>query len=112
MYTPDGKVKQYQPRRTKISETEWLYEAWFSAPAEYYVIETPMEGYFTIYQNLGSKAGETDQVYNGGKIVNFSVPKTGDDSRPAAWLALAGTALLALGAAAITAKRRARKDRA
>ena len=37
-----------------------------------------MDGYLTIYENVGKYAGVTDRCHNGGTIINYKVPQTGD----------------------------------
>ena len=79
-----------------ISKTEWQYNAWFSETVACYVIEEPVEGYKTRYENVGVYAGITDRCCDGGTIVNYRVPKTGDNANLMLWLgcALAGLALI------------------
>ena len=106
LYNPNGTVRKHDFRITKISETEWLFEAWLSSGGDYYVIEDPIEGYTTTYVNEGDHASEADRVYNKGTIVNSSVPKTGDASKPALWAALAAGSLALMGAAFLAMKKR------
>ena len=71
-----------------------------SAVDYYYVIEEVPEGYMVRYENVGAYADVTDRCYNGGTIINYKVPKTGDDATPALWIALAamsGNAVPAVG---------------
>ena len=79
-----------------ISKTEWQYNAWFSETVACYVIEEPVEGYKTRYENVGVYAGITDRCCDGGTIVNYRVPKTGDNANLMLWMgcALAGLALI------------------
>lgn len=77
-----------------ISDTEWLYEAWFTSPADLYVIETVPRGYRVRYENTGIHAGVTDRCCNGGTIVNYTVPKTGDRTN---LLIFIGLSLLGIG---------------
>ena len=79
-----------------ISKTEWQYNAWFSEAVACYVIEEPVEGYKTRYENVGVYAGITDRCCDGGTIVNYKVPKTGDNANLMLWLgcSLAGLALI------------------
>ena len=80
LYNPDGTVRSKKFNRKIISDTEWLYEAWFTSPADLYVIEAVPRGYQVRYENIGADAGITDRCCNGGTIVNYTVPKTGDSS--------------------------------
>ncbi len=47
----------------------------------------------------------TDRCYNGGTIINYKVPKTGDSAEPVLWI---GCTVLGLGmlAAAFVGRRR------
>ena len=108
IYNPNGTVKQHRFNRTKISETEWRYEAWFSAEADYYVVETPVNGYKTAYINIGEHADVTDRVYNGGRIINYQVPKTGDNANVALWIGCALAGIVLLGGLAVIVRRKKR----
>ncbi|MBQ9264029.1 MAG: LPXTG cell wall anchor domain-containing protein [Clostridia bacterium] len=79
-----------------ISEYEWRYEAWFPEDVDYYIIENVPEGYMVHYENVGVHVAETDRCYNGGTIINYRVPKTGDEAPLVLWIAfvLVGTAIL------------------
>ena len=81
-----------------ISKTEWQYNAWFSSPVACYVIEEPVAGYKTRYENVGIYAGITDRCCDGGTIVNYRVPKTGDDADLSLWLGcvLAGLTIISI----------------
>lgn len=64
------------------------------ADGAYYVVEEPMSGCITTYQNTGVYADVTDRVYNGGTITNTVIPKTGDNQNPLAYaLLLAGSTM-------------------
>ena len=78
-------------------ETEWEYEAWFQNEVDYFLIENVPEGYSVRYENVGKHAGETDRLYNGGTMVNYEVPKTGDTANPLLWI---GSVLAGVGALA------------
>ena len=104
-YNPDGTVAHKKFNKKIISDTEWRYEAWFPTGAEYFLIETVPEGYQARYENVGAHAEETDRCYNGGTIINYKIPKTGDDSHPALWIALAALGAVGLGALAICVAR-------
>ncbi|MBQ8136943.1 MAG: LPXTG cell wall anchor domain-containing protein, partial [Clostridia bacterium] len=82
--------------KKKISDTQWRYEAWFADGGAYYIVENVPVGYKVRYENVGAHAGETDRCYNGGTIVNYKVPKTGDDANLTLWTAclLGGMAIL------------------
>jgi len=81
MHNPDGtRVHKLFGKRV-ISENEWVYEAvFFTDVDDCYIIETPMDGYLTIYENVGKYAGVTDRCYNGGTIINYKPPVTGDSA--------------------------------
>ncbi|MBQ9301250.1 MAG: hypothetical protein IJ214_12155, partial [Clostridia bacterium] len=68
---PDGTVAHKKFNKKIISENEWRYE------------------------NIGAHAGETDRCYNGGTIINYKVPKTGDRADLRLWL---GCVLLGVSA--------------
>ena len=102
-YNPDGTERSKKFDKKIISETEWYYEGWFASEADYYLVEKVPEGYMVHYENVGAHAGETDRCYNGGTIINYKVPKTGDDANPALWIALAA---LGIGGLALLLKKR------
>ena len=96
LYRADGSVLHKKFNKRSISENEWYYEAWFSEPVDdCYLIETIPDGYKVRYENVGAHAGETDRCYNGGTIINYKVPKTGDDNHLWLWL---GCVLLGVSA--------------
>ncbi len=70
------------------------------AAAACYVIEEPVEGYITRYENVGVYADITDRCCDGGTIVNKKIPKTGDSAPLALW-----AGMIALGAAGLSAAR-------
>ena len=96
LYNPDGTVAHKKFNKKIVSENEWRYEAWFASGADYYIIETVPAGYKAVYENVGAHAGETDRCYNGGKIINYKLPKTGDPADLRLWT---GMALMGLGVA-------------
>lgn len=79
-----------------VSGTEWQYNAWFSAPAACYVIEEPVPGYRIRYENVGIYAEITDRCCDGGTIINYRIPRTGDEAPLALWFGM-----IALGMAGI-----------
>ncbi|MBQ8092198.1 MAG: Cna B-type domain-containing protein [Clostridia bacterium] len=96
LYTSDGTLKNHRFTRKKLSDTEWLYEAWLSVEDDYYAIESPMDSFIPFYSNIGDKTDVTDRVYNGGKIINVSTPNTNDTSNPLLWGIIAATSSLLL----------------
>ena len=79
MYNADGTQRHKLFNKRLISEKEWYYEAYFTEDvADCYVIETPVEGYMVIYQNVGEYSDVTDRCYPGGTIINYKAPQTGD----------------------------------
>ena len=91
MYNSDGTVRHKRFNKKIISDTEWKYEAWFKSTEDItdcYIVETPPDGYHVRYENVGDHAGETDRCYNGGTIINYKVPKTGDDNNLRLWIGL------------------------
>ena len=95
LYNPDGTVAHKKFNKKIVSENEWHYEAWFAADADYYIIETVPEGYKVRYENVGKYADVTDRCCNGGTIINYKVPKTGDTADLRLWL---GCVLLGVSA--------------
>ena len=106
LYNPDGSVAHKKFNKKTVSETEWRYEAWLASGADYYIVENVPEGYKVLYQNVGAHADVTDRCYNGGTIINYKVPKTGDEANLALWLGMVLTGASALCYAALTSKRR------
>ena len=96
LYDPSGNIHRHAFKKEKISETEYVYKAWLSTNGEYYVIEDPMVGYSAVYVNQGKYADVTDRVYNGGRIINFGVPNTGDGRNPLLLVAVTVGALIGL----------------
>lgn len=97
LYKQGGSVYHHGFDKTVVSPSEWQYSAWFSEPAACYVIGEPVAGYRTRYENTGIYADITDRCCDGGTIVHYRVPRTGDDANLLLWLgcALAGCALIA-----------------
>lgn len=96
LYKLGGAVYHHGFDKKIISGTEWRYDAWFSEPLACYVIEEPVEGYQTRYENVGVYAGITDRCCDGGTIVNYRVPRTGDEADLTLWLGcvLAGLTIM------------------
>ena len=110
MYNPDGTEAHKLFDKKTVSSTEWRYSAWFRTNTEYYIIEDVPKGYKARYVNVGKYADVIDRCYNGGTIINSTVPKTGDENNVGLWilcvvLGTAGLASLAL------LRRRGRKKR-
>ena len=106
LYKQDGTVYHHGFDKKVISKTEWQYNAWFSEAAACYVMEKPAEGYQTRYENVGIYAGITDRCCDGGTIVNYKVPRTGDNANPMLWLGCALASLTLLCVAVSAGKRR------
>lgn len=96
LYASNDTIVHKGFRKRVVSETEWRYEAWFPTGEEYYIIENVPAGYRVRYENVGKYAGVTDRCCNGGTIINYKVPKTGDSADPILWMgcAVLGLALL------------------
>ncbi len=99
LYNPNGTAHPHRFNRKQISATAYVYECWLSTSGDYYVIEDPSKEYRAKYVNYGSVANVTDRVYNGGKIINTNVPKTGDQSQPAVWVIVTALGLIGIGLA-------------
>ncbi|MGI6688104.1 MAG: Ig-like domain-containing protein [Christensenellales bacterium] len=89
-----------------VSSTEWRYNAWFDRPVSRYVVEKPVSGYKTRYENVGVYAGITDRCCDGGAIINYKIPKTGDEANLALWAGLALLGLAGISAVLVTGRRR------
>ena len=108
LYRADGTVYHHGFDKKVVSPTEWQYNAWFSEAVACYVIQEPVPGYKTVYENVGVYAGITDRCCDGGTIVNYKVPKTGDDAHLILWIgcALAGLAMISIAVYAGKRKKR------
>ncbi|MGI6687281.1 MAG: Ig-like domain-containing protein [Christensenellales bacterium] len=89
-----------------VSSTEWRYNAWFDRPVSRYVVEKPVSGYKTRYENVGVYAGITDRCCDGGAIINYKIPKTGDEANLALWAGLALLGVAGISAVLVTGRRR------
>ena len=65
------------------------------------------DGFRVRYENTGAWANETDRCGNGGTIINYKVPKTGDNTRLPLWILLSVLGLAGTAAAV----RRVRRNR-
>ncbi|MCQ2458549.1 MAG: Cna B-type domain-containing protein, partial [Clostridia bacterium] len=74
---------------------------------EYYVIEEPVAGMTTTYENGAPHFDVTDRAYDGGTITNTGVPPTGDSANPLLWLLLIVMGVCT-GGALIAVKKRAK----
>lgn len=70
------------------------------------MIEKPVEGYKIRYENVGPYAGITDRCCDGGTIVNYRVPKTGDEAQVMLWLGCAAAGLAVMTLAVRSGKRK------
>ena len=113
MYNGDGQVIHKKFNKKTISDTEWLYEAWFTQDvSDCYIVEDGPAGYTVYYENTGSHAGVTDRCCNGGKIINYKIPKTGDRTiHPLIWIGCILLGLAGFGGAAMLRKRRKEEGR-
>ena len=96
LYHADGTTADHEFVRKEISETEWYYESWFEMPEDYYLIESVPEGYQVRYINVGIHANVTDRCYNGGTMINYKVPRTGDRTNLPLLFGLAGISVVGL----------------
>ena len=106
LYKADGSVYHHGFDKKIVSNREWKYNAWFSAPAACYVIEQPIPGYITRYVNVGVYAQITDRCCDGGTIINKKVPKTGDEAPVLLWAGMFLTGVVGLTLALNIGKRR------
>ena len=77
--------------------------------AVYTVKETPLWGWTTSYRNSGAHTGDKTQAYNGGTIVNHTVPRTGDRTPTTLLILLAALSAAGLGSVILFNRRRARR---
>ncbi len=63
-------------------------------------------GYQTRYENVGVYASITDRCCDGGTIVNYRVPKTGDEAPVWLWLGCAAAGLMVMTLALRNGKRK------
>ena len=106
LYSADGTVVHKKFNKKTVSEDEWYYEAWFQSDKELYLIETVPQGYQVRYENIGEHADVTDRCYNGGTIINYKVPVTGDDFKPILWISCVLSGLALLGGSCLILKRK------
>ena len=99
LYKVDGTVYHHTFDKKTVSKTEWKYSALFSDSVACYVIEEPVEGYVTRYENVGVYADITDRCCNGGTIINKRVPMTGDEAPLILWAGLVVLGIAGIGAA-------------
>lgn len=106
LYKADGSVYHHGFDKKVVSNREWRYNAWFSAPAACYVIEKPIPGYQTKYVNVGVYEHVTDRCCDGGTIINKKIPKTGDTADLALWAGLMLAGIAGLTTLVLVKKRR------
>ena len=81
------------------------YHAWRMRPGDYWLQSEPLEGFFPLYRNLEPNNLVVDKLYNGGTLVYYKIPETGDHRAPAALL-WASALLCAAGLALLLVSRR------
>ena len=84
-------------RKPKLGANGWYH--FYNLPISsepYYVVETPVSGFMTLYQNVGGYANVEDRAYDGGTITNSKLPKTGDENHIERYVALLLISLVAL----------------
>ena len=107
LYNPDGTVAHKKFNKKIISDMEWHYEAWFPSDTDYYIVENVPAGYKVRYENVGVHANVTDRCYNGGTIINYKIPKTGDKTvNPILWIGCVLLGVMIAGGTLIIRKRR------
>ena len=99
LYKVDGTVYHHTFDKKTTSKTEWKYSALFSDSVACYVIEEPVDGYVTRYENVGVYADITDRCCNGGTIINKKIPVTGDEAPLILWAGLVVLGIVGIGAA-------------
>ena len=93
--------------KKKLSNTEWYYESAEKVNRGTYLIEDPVPGYVTQYENVGIYAKVTDRLYSCGKILNVKVPQTGDKEN--LWVGIGLGALSLLGMTVLLRSSRKRR---
>ena len=106
LYKQGGTVYHHGFDKKVVSDKEWQYDAWFSAPTACYVIEKPIPGYQTKYVNVGIYEHITDRCCDGGTIINKKIPKTGDSAPLALWAGMVALGALGLTATLVIGKKR------
>ncbi len=106
LYDEMDNVAHKQFDKKVVSQTEWQYQAWFGDLVIRYVVEKPIPGYQTRYQNVGVYASITDRCCNGGTIINEKIPQTGDDAQLTLWSCLALLGIAGMSLAFMAFKRR------
>ena len=85
----DGQ-KEHITIATKIDDNTWLHRAEdLSYGANYYAVVDTIPGYYMEYQNVGEYADIKDKLYNGGTVLVFQIPPTGDKSNITRFIVLA-----------------------
>ncbi len=110
LYHSDGTVAHKKFNKTIISKNEWYYETTFTTDEDYYIIEVIPAGYQVRYENVGAHAGITDRCYNGGKIINYKVPKTGDTADLRLWISMVLVGISIVCCAAVFSRKKKRQD--
>ena len=110
LHNEDGREVRKGFNKKVVSQTEWRYEAWFDTDVDYYIVEDVPAGFQVRYENTGAHADVTDRCYNGGTIINYRIPKTGDTTGTdmAVWILLMALGLIGVGIAADRIRRRPR----
>ena len=110
LYHSDGTVAHKKFNKTIISKNEWYYETTFTTDEDYYIIEVIPAGYQVRYENVGAHAGITDRCYNGGKIINYKLPKTGDTANLRLWISMVLIGISIVCCAAVFSRKKKRQD--
>lgn len=115
--TPEFNVKLYRnvevngKQVTKTSkhifnlDGNGYYHAWRMRPGDYWLQSEALEGFFPLYRNLEPNDLVVDKLFNGGTLVYYKIPETGDRRIPAGML-WASALLCAAGLAMLLASRR------
>lgn len=94
-YNANGTQRHKLFNKYEVGEYEWRYEAYFQTDVDdCYIIEKPIKGYQVIYQNVGEYSNVTDRCHNGGTIINYKLPETGDKTPIADYTALVVLSML------------------
>ena len=111
LHNPDGSLKNEKFNKHVISDKEWRYETWFNDDLDYYLVEQVPKGCRVRYENVGIHAGETDRCYNGGTIINYRIPRTGETTDWLLWLGGGMTLLTVITGLLLRKKSRSKENK-
>lgn len=108
LYKVDGSVYSHDFAKEEKGQGKWKYEAWFSKPVACFLVEKPVPGYSVRYENVGIYTNITDRCCDGGTIVNYKVPQTGDNAHLMGWALMALVSATILSVTVVKRKKHAK----